>query len=146
MLRYPLIHPPLLAALAAAGHGSRILIADGHFPCSTHTNPAAAIIHLNLRPGLLTGDEVLETLLDAVAIEHAVVMASDGAAVPAHDGYRSALGEEVPFEAVERFAFYDLARTTETAVVIATGDQRQYANLLLTIGVVGVTPRKEQRP
>jgi L-fucose mutarotase len=30
MLTYNLIHPPLLAAAASAGHGSRILIADGH--------------------------------------------------------------------------------------------------------------------
>jgi L-fucose mutarotase len=143
MLTYKLIHPPLLAALAAAGHGSRILIADGHFPCSTHTNQAAAMIHLNLRPGLLDVDQVLETLLDAVPIEHAAVMASDGAHVPAHDGYRAALGDVVPFEEVERFAFYDLARTGDVAVVIATGDQRQWANLLLTVGVAGVTPRKE---
>jgi len=70
-------------------------------------------------------------------------MGSDGPHVPAHDGYRDALGDEVPFEAVERFAFYDLARTSEVAVVIATGDQRQWANLLLTVGVAGVTPRKE---
>ncbi|MEV3939272.1 RbsD/FucU family protein [Glycomyces sp. NPDC049804] len=141
MLTYGLIHPPLLAALAAAGHGSRILIADGHYPCSTHANPAAAQIHLNLRPGLLDGDQVLDALLDAVPIEHAVVMDSDGAPVPAHDGYRAALGPHVPVEAVERFAFYDLAKTPDTAVVIATGDQRQYSNLLLTIGVAGVTPR-----
>jgi L-fucose mutarotase len=101
------------------------------------------MIHLNLRPGLLNGDQVLDALLDAVPIEHAAVMASDGAHVPAHDGYRTALGDEVPFEEVERFAFYDLARTSDVAVVIATGDQRQWANLLLTVGVAGVTPRKE---
>jgi L-fucose mutarotase len=144
MLKYPLIHPPLLGALAAAGHGSRILLADGHFPCSSHANPAATMIHLNLRPGLLTVDDVLEPLLDAVPVELAVVMASDGAPVPAHDGYRAALGD-VPCEAVGRFAFYDLAWTTDTAVVVATGDQRQWANLLLTIGVVGVHDRKERQ-
>ena len=143
MLTYELIHPPLLAALAAAGHGSRILIADGHFPCSTHTNPAAAMIHLNLRPGLLNVDQVLEVLLDAVPVEHATVMDSDGPPVPAHEGYRAALGAHGPFDQIERFAFYDLARTPDTAVVIATGDQRQYANLLLTVGVAGVTPRKD---
>jgi L-fucose mutarotase/ribose pyranase (RbsD/FucU family) len=58
--------------------------------------------------------------------------------------YRPARGAEVSFEAVERLAFYDLARTPDVAVVIATGDTRQYANLLLTIGVVGAAPRKEQ--
>ena len=101
------------------------------------------MIHLNLRPGLLNVGQVLETLLDAVPIEHATVMGSNGPSIPAHDGYRAALGEEVTFEEVERFAFYDLARTPEVAVVIATGDQRQYANLLLTVGVAGVTPRKD---
>jgi L-fucose mutarotase/ribose pyranase (RbsD/FucU family) len=28
--RSPLIHPPLLAALGAAGHGGRVLIADAN--------------------------------------------------------------------------------------------------------------------
>jgi len=30
MLRFPLIHPPLLAALGAAGHRARILLADAN--------------------------------------------------------------------------------------------------------------------
>jgi L-fucose mutarotase len=30
MLRYSLLHPELLAVLAGAGHGSRILIADAN--------------------------------------------------------------------------------------------------------------------
>jgi L-fucose mutarotase len=38
---------------------------------------------------------------------------------------------------VERFAFYELARGRDVALAVATGDQRLYANLLLTIGVVG---------
>ncbi|RAD07556.1 RbsD or FucU transport, partial [Burkholderia multivorans] len=41
-----------------------------------------------------------------------------------------------PFTGHERFAFYDLARSRDLGLVIATGDQRQYANLLLTVGVV----------
>ncbi|MDA1358383.1 hypothetical protein O1R50_02050 [Glycomyces luteolus] len=49
MLTCGLVHPPLLAALAAAGHGSRILLADWHFPCSTHTNPAAALTSASTR-------------------------------------------------------------------------------------------------
>ena len=35
-----------------------------------------------------------------------------------------------------RFEFYDAARDSDVALVIATGEQRVYANLLLTIGVV----------
>ena len=37
---------------------------------------------------------------------------------------------------IERFQFYDAAGTPDVCLTIATGDQRIYANLLLTIGVV----------
>jgi L-fucose mutarotase len=63
VLRFPLIHPPLLAALGAAGHGARVLLADANYSHSTNANPGAALIHLNLRPGLVTVDQVLEPVL-----------------------------------------------------------------------------------
>ena len=37
---------------------------------------------------------------------------------------------------LERFAFYDEAKKEDCCLVIATGEQRIYANILLTIGVV----------
>ena len=136
MIRYPLIHPELLGALGTAGHGSKILLADGNYPHTTGTAPAAKRIYLNLAPGLLTVDQVLEVLATAVPIEAAEIMSPpDGVDVPAIAAYRAAL-EGVPFTGIERFAFYDAARHPDVAIVIATGDQRVYANLLLTIGVV----------
>ena len=60
MMRSGLLHPPLLAALAGAGHGSQVLIADGLYPHDTGANPAATRIHLNLRPGLVAARDVLE--------------------------------------------------------------------------------------
>ena len=42
MLRSPLIHPQLLAALGAAGHGARVLIADANYSHSTNVYPGAA--------------------------------------------------------------------------------------------------------
>jgi L-fucose mutarotase len=36
----------------------------------------------------------------------------------------------------ERFNFYDVACESDVALVIATGEQRIYGNILLTIGVV----------
>jgi L-fucose mutarotase len=78
VLRYELLHPDLLRALAAAGHGSRILLADANYPHSTGANPGAARVHLNLRPGLVTVEQVLEVLLDAVPVESAAVMVPGG--------------------------------------------------------------------
>jgi L-fucose mutarotase len=37
---------------------------------------------------------------------------------------------------LERFAFYDAVCSPWTSLVIATGESRRFANLLLTIGVV----------
>ena len=36
----------------------------------------------------------------------------------------------------DRFAFYDRCLDRDVCLVIATGEQRLYANILLTIGVV----------
>lgn len=135
MLRYPLIHPDLLAVLAESGHGSRILIADGNYAHHTNTNSLARVIHLNLRPGLLTVEQVLESIVDASPIESAALMApDDGSSCPVETLYRRYLGPEVPLDSLPRKDFYEACRSTDVAATIATGDQAHYANILLTIG------------
>ena len=137
MLRYPITHPPLLAALGAAGHGSRILLADGNYPHSTGISPRACLVHLNLRPGLVAVDEVLGPLLETVPVEAAAVMVPDDGSTPeVFSRYRELLGGGLELQPLERFEFYQACREPDVAVAIATGDQRLYANLLLTVGVV----------
>lgn len=136
MLKGPLTHPTLIGALAAAGHGSKVLIADGNYPHSTGARAGAERIHLNLRPGLPTVDDVLDVLLEAIPIEAAAVMVpGTGEKVAAHEGFRRSLPEGLPWTELGRFEFYDGCRSEDLAIVIATGEQRIYANLLLTIGV-----------
>ena len=144
MLRYELLHPGMIGALAAAGHGSRVLLADANYPHSTGVRAGAERVHLGLRPGLLSVDQVLEVLLDAVPVESAAVMVPGGVdgdvvaageQIPAHAGYRELLGAGVGWHELDRFAFYAAARGDDVALLVATGDQRVYANLLLTIGV-----------
>lgn len=140
MMRTPITHPELLAALARCGHGTKILIADGNYPHVTGVGPHTTRIALNVAPGLLTADQVLELLIATVPVEAAEYMENaDGAASPAVEGYGQALGPEIALSGLERFTFYDRARENDVAVVIATGEQRQYANLLLTVGVIPET-------
>lgn len=135
MLRYQLTHPTILAALASAGHGSRVLISDGHYPHTTGAHPAAERVYLNLAPGRLLVTEVLAALVDAVPIEAATVMAPPAQAEPPiFAEFRAAL-PGLTLDGLDRFGFYDAARGPDTALVIATGDRRTYANLLLTLGV-----------
>lgn len=138
MLLGPLTHPGLVGALAAAGHGSQVLLADGNYPHSTGAPAGVPRVHLNLRPGLLDVDQVLEAVHAAVPVEAAAVMTpGDGQEVAAHHGYRRLLGDAVAWRELGRFEFYDACRGPDLAVVVATGDQRLYANLLLTLGVRG---------
>lgn len=140
MLRTDLIHPPLIEALARTGHGSKILIADGNYPFATATGPNTIIVWLNVAPGLLSVDQVLDVLLRTVPVEAGTTMLTpDGEVAPPHSGYENALQHEIELQAEDRFGFYDLARGKELAVLIATGDQRPCANLLLTVGVQSST-------
>ncbi|MGH3657684.1 MAG: RbsD/FucU domain-containing protein, partial [Micromonosporaceae bacterium] len=74
MLKTRLIHPEILTALAEAGHGARLLIADGNYPYSTGLGDATPLVYLNLAPGLVTVEQVLDVLLDAIEVEAAAVM------------------------------------------------------------------------
>lgn len=137
MLRYTLIHPPLLEVLAAAGHGSRILIADGNYAHRANSHPRARVIHLNLRPGLLTVEQVLEVVADAVPIEAAALMRPDDGTAPTIDAYyRKHLTESTPLTLLDRDEFYRECRTPALDATIATGDRRYFANILLTIGAM----------
>jgi L-fucose mutarotase len=146
MLRNQLIHPQILHALGRAGHGSKVLISDGNYPHATARGPNAELVFLNLSPGVLGVVDVLKALVTAIPIESAAVMAvnktgphalkqdpdiwADFRNVLAPTDCRGALTQ------VERFAFYEAARSPDICLTIATAETRIYANLMLTIGVV----------
>jgi L-fucose mutarotase len=138
MLKTRLLHPEILSALGSAGHGSKILIADGNYPFATRAHPNARRVYLNLAPGLLGVTDVLQVLVGAIPIEAAYVMLTDsGEAPPIHAEFRSILPADLALQPLKRQEFYDSVRLdADTALVIATGEQRIFANIILTIGVV----------
>lgn len=146
MLKSKLLHPDILGALGRAGHGSKILIADGNYPFATKLGVNATLVSLNLMPGLVSCTQVLEAIVSAVAIEGAAVMQPMTTGPNAYPGeppiwdeFRKILkgaGASVEIEPVDRFEFYDVAGSDDVALTIATAEQAVYANLLLTIGVV----------
>lgn len=146
MLNLPLIHPDILRVLGRAGHGSQVLIADGNYPFRTTLGPNAELVSLNLTPGVVSATDVLAALAAVIPVEEAAVMA------PAREGpyampedppiwaeFRDLLaanGFSGPLQQLERFAFYEAGRGADVALAVATGEQRIYANVLLTIGVI----------
>jgi len=137
VLRYPLTHPPLLGALATTGHGSRVLIADANYAHVTNVRPGAQVIYLNLRPGLVAIDEILELIIGAAPLETVHTMRPDeGGEPPVWARYRELLGDDLPLQPMDRQDFYEACRQPDIAFAVASGDERLYANVLLTIGYI----------
>lgn len=137
MLKTPLLHPEILQALGRAGHGARVLVADGNYPVSTETPPSATRVYLNLRRGLVSVTDVLEVLVESVPIESALLMETpECTPVAVHARFRELLPAPAVVTQRKRHEFYAEARSPATALVIATGEERRFANVLLTLGVV----------
>jgi L-fucose mutarotase len=140
MLRQRLLHPEILAELAAAGHGSQVLISDGNFAHATGPSRAARHVYLNLAPDLLRVTDILEVVLTAIPVESATLMVPDEPAdapePAAHAALIATLPDGLPLSRVGRMAFYELTRSGDLALVIASGDTQFYANVLLTVGAI----------
>lgn len=136
MLLTTLQQPQILAALGRAGHGARVLIGDANFFHGMPVAGHAERVFLNLRPGVVTVPQVLATLAETMPIEAAVLMLpKDGEPLPVHTEIRALLVDGVAVQAVSQPDFYALVRAPETALIIATGEERRFANVLLTVGV-----------
>ncbi|HAF78911.1 MAG TPA: transporter [Maribacter sp.] len=136
MLKTPVIHPTIMEVLARSGHFAQVVIADGNLPVGAMNGPNSTTVHLNFKPGLLDALTVLEGILEVCPIQGAIVMEKPPEAnAEIHLAYKELLGD-VSWSEMERWAFYDQIRDKTTTLIIQTGEQRRFANLILTVGVV----------
>ena len=135
MIKSDIIHPDLLQALAQCGHKANILIADANYSLLTNSSLRARIIYLNFSPGLISSVVILQKMLGYINIEKAVLMScpDDFDNTIARE-YRTLLAESTAVEYVTREAFYALAKSSDTLLVVASGETRRFANILLTVG------------
>lgn len=135
MIKSDIIHPDLLQALAQCGHKANILIADANYSLLTNSSLRARIIYLNFSPGLISSVVILQKMLGYINIEKAVLMScpDDFDNTIARE-YRTLLAESTALEYVARETFYALAKSPDTLLVVASGETRRFANILLTVG------------
>lgn len=124
------------------GHSDRLVIADGNFPaesmgkdtivirCDGHNVPELLEGILKVFP-LDTYTDCPVTLMEKVP--------GDTVETPIWDCYKDMIGKydergEKAVAHMERFAFYEAARTSY--VIIATGEEALYANIMLQKGVI----------
>lgn len=134
----------VLHALRAMGHGDTLILCDTNFPATSvaqDTSYGELLTMDNLTSAQAT-QAVLSVLpLDTFVPDFAARMevVDDAATLPAvqqevQAEIDRAEGRARPMVAVERFAFYDLAR--EAFAVIQTGERRFYGCFMFRKGVI----------
>ncbi|SJZ54272.1 L-fucose mutarotase [Consotaella salsifontis] len=134
----PLLSPDLLVALYRMGHGDEIVLADAHFPADSVNTRVIRADGLSIAPLI---DAILPLfVLDTYVTDPLVMMsAASGDSLDPEmlKGYRSAIGKHAPdapdIQFIERFAFYDRARSAYA--VVLTGETAKYGNIILKKGV-----------
>ncbi len=132
MLKGKCINPLIISALAHCGHGDKLLIADGNYPIDTMTADAETV-YLSLSPGLPEVTQVLDAVLSVINAEKAEVMRPDEGPEPEiFSEFQSMTGLELC--ELSRYEFYGACKESNVKLAILTGEQRTYANILLTVG------------
>lgn len=137
-----ILSPELLMVLDEMGHGDRLVISDGNFPAESMGKDAIVIrCDGHGVPELL--DAILQLFPLDTYVEHPVnlmeVVPGDDVETPIWDTYKEIVSKydsrgAAAFGNIERFAFYDEAKTVYA--IIATGESALYANIMLQKGVV----------
>ena len=135
----PLISPELLKILAEMGHGDEIVIADGNFPSHSVNG---RVVRADGHGGVEMLDAILNLFpLDTYAEKNVMLMQvvpGDTVETPIWDEYQATMEkhekDNIRTDYIERFAFYDRAKTAYA--VVATGEKALYANIILKKGVI----------
>lgn len=133
-----IISPELLKVLSEMGHGDEIVIADGNFPAAAYANKL-------IRADGIDAVDMLEAILQLIPLDqydnnNFVLMekcAGDNADTSLWEEYKSII-KKYEFDAVvsfeERFDYYERAK--RAYAIVATGEERQYANIILKKGCI----------
>jgi len=135
----PVISPELLDVLFRMGHGDEIVLADAFFPGDSMNSRVVRADGIRV-PALLDGILALMNLDSYVP--HPVVMMApvpgDSLDENVEKSYRAVIDRRwpgtPPTERMERFAFYERAKTA--FAVLMTGETVKYGNIILKKGVI----------
>ena len=140
----PLLNADVLYALRAMGHGDRLVVCDTNFPADSIARQT--VLGRLLRIDNVSAAKAVEAILSVLPLDTFV----DDAAVrmeivdqprevpPVQREVQTAIdraeGRSWPLVGVERYAFYEKAKTAYC--VIATGERRFYGCFLFSKGVI----------
>ncbi|MBV1895117.1 MAG: ribose ABC transporter [Rhodobacteraceae bacterium] len=140
----PRLSADVLYTLKAMGHGDVLILSDANFP--SDSIGVKTVIGRALTMENLSSAEAIEAILSVLPLDSFV----DGSAgrmevvdapdeipavqLEAQAAIDAALGKSRPMIAIERFAFYNMAK--EAYAVIQTGERRFYGCFMFRKGVI----------
>jgi L-fucose mutarotase len=137
----PLLTPDALHALASMGHGDDVAIVDANFPAAHVARKSGARL---VRLAGATAPQALEAVLQLLPLDNFVPDAAwtmqvvgDAQAIPepvVEFAHVLRQAGERPAVTLERFDFYTQAENA--FLILQTGEQRKYGNILLRKGVI----------
>jgi L-fucose mutarotase len=138
------LNADVLGCLRAMGHGDMLIVADTNFPADSIAR--VTVTGRLLRMENLSAGQAIEAILSVLPLDTFVddfagrmQVGDDPAEIPpvqteVQAEVDRAEGRPRPLPPIERFAFYDLARTAYA--VIQTGERRFYGCFMLRKGVI----------
>ncbi len=133
-----IISPELLKILSDMGHGDEIVLADANFPAASNAKRLVRADGIKI-PDLLSA--ILELFpLDQYDDENFILMQKcegDNADVSVLEEYKQISEQKSSycrFTFCERFDYYERAKNAYA--IVATGEKRQYANIILKKGCI----------
>ncbi len=127
MLKRGILNPQLAGELARLGHTHKVVIAD----CGLPLPRDVSVVDLSLCRGVPTFIQVLDAVLDQIVIEGATV-ATQAQGTIVEEWVNTRIGE-VSCEAIDHEELK--RRLHDVALVIRTGEDTAYANVILTCSV-----------
>ena len=132
------LSPELLKVLSEMGHGDEIVLGDGNFP-------AASMAKRLVRADGIPMPQLLDAILtvfpldqyDSNHFELMDLVPGDTVNPVIWKEYEQILHKHEPnssMEFIERFSYYE--RANKAYAVVATGEEAQYANIILKKGCV----------
>ena len=140
----PMLSAEVLYALRSMGHGDKLAIVDTNFPADAVARQT--VFGELLRIDNVTAARAVRAVLSVLPLDTPLqpsvgrmeVMGAPDEIPPIQQEVQAevdrAEGRPAPMYGIERFAFYEAAKTAYC--VIQTGETRFYGNFLLTKGII----------
>lgn len=130
MKKIGIINQPISALIAGLGHMDRIVIADAGLPIPANVPR----IDLALKEGLPAFMDTLETILQEMQVEKAILATEIRDHNPTIESLIKSVLGEIPIEYILHEQFK--SETQSARAIIRTGEFSPYANIILISGVV----------